>query len=124
MKNKGGKLFMVNGGSDFSKYVKMVICDDGDWEYDRLGVGVYKGKVFLMDLNDDGEEYKCLVFVKEGLSVEDVLRIGVECNVLSKGENGRYYVIWDNDGNDSVYGEYGKKLGVDWNNSFVMYSEV
>ena len=60
-----------------------------------MGVGVMNGKVFVVDLDDSGELWREMNFVKEGLSVEDVLRIGCEVGVLVE-------IDWRYDEDDKV----------------------
>lgn len=79
--------------------IKIKMMDNGDWEYDRLGIGECEGKVFIVDLDNDEEEVE-MEFVKEGLSIKDVLKEGVDLGVIVewlKGydENDKYRVNWD-----------------------------
>ncbi len=76
------------------------LMDNGDWEYDRVGLGKVDGRVFVVDLNDDGEDEGDIVYVRDGLKVEDVLNIGVIYNVFEKidwgyGEDDNYRVNWE-----------------------------
>lgn len=72
--------------------VKVKLMDNGDWEYDRLGIGEVEGRVFMMDLENEEDEVE---FVREGLSVEEVLRMGVEVGVFEE-------IDWGYDENDKV----------------------
>ena len=79
--------------------IKVKMMDNGDWEYDRLGIGECEGKVFIVDLDNDEEEVE-MEFVKEGLSIKDVLKEGVDLGVIVewlKGydENDKYRVNLD-----------------------------
>lgn len=80
--------------------IKVRMMDNGDWEYDRLGLGECEGKVFVVDLDSEEMEVE-MEFVKEGLSIKDVLREGVDLGVIVewvKGydENDKYRVNWEN----------------------------
>ena len=104
MKNK------LNFDEDI-ELVKVEMMDDGDWEYVRWGVGEVDGKVFMVDLEDVGEEGE-MMFVKEGLSVEDVCKIGVEVGVFVDSsewgydENDRYRVKWELEGYEEKWEEF------------------
>jgi hypothetical protein len=75
---------MFNLENDFD-LIKVNMMDNGDWEYTRLGIGEdVDGKVFLVDTDDHGEEEVVMNFCKEGLTIKDVLKIGVACNVFEK----------------------------------------
>ena len=79
---------MFNLENDFD-LLKVNMMDNGDWEYNRLGIGEdVDGKVFLVDTDDHGEEEVVMNFCKEGLTINDVLKIGVACNVFEKLEDG------------------------------------
>ena len=56
MKNKYNCNWLdINSEKDMEKIV-INMMDNGDWEYDRIGVGVNRGKVFFVDLDDSGED--------------------------------------------------------------------
>jgi hypothetical protein len=94
--------------------VKVSMMDDGDWEYVRWGVGEVDGKVFMVDLDEGGEgdEEREMMYVKEGLSVEDVCKIGVEVGVFVDSsewgydENDRYRVSCEVEGVSFVWDEF------------------
>jgi hypothetical protein len=81
--------------------VEIVMMDDGDWEYNRVGIGEYNNRIFLVDLDDSGEESREMKFVKEGMSIGEVLKIGVECGVWKEfdgyDEYDQYRVCMDCD---------------------------
>ena len=77
MKEMNDKMFLSVEEEEDMEMVEVQLMDDGDWEYVRMGVGVMNGRVFVVDLDDGGEEWREMNFVKEGLSVEDEeLRFG------------------------------------------------
>lgn len=82
MKEVNDKMFLSVEEEEDMEMVEVGLMDDGDWEYVRVGVGVMNGRVFVVDLDDSGEEFREMNFVKEVLSVEDVLRVGCEVGVL------------------------------------------
>ena len=64
--------------------IKMSLMDNGDWEYDRLGIGKTGKDWFLVDLDDTGESKRVMNFCKEGLDLDKILDIGVKYNVFEK----------------------------------------
>ena len=96
MKNK--KYINMDSERDVN-LIKIKMMDNGDWEYDRLGIGECEGKVFIVDLDREEMEVE-MEFVKEGLSIKDVLSEGVDLGVIvewMKGydEDDKYRVNWD-----------------------------
>jgi hypothetical protein len=68
--------------------------DDREWS------GECEGKVFIVDLDREEMEVE-MEFVKEGLSIKDVLKEGVDLGVIvewMKGydEDDKYRVNWEN----------------------------
>ena len=74
------------------KKVEMSLMDNGDWEYDRVGIGMNKGKVFIVDLDDCNEKWREVEYCDNVKSVGRLLKIGVECKVFEKIDWG-----YDND---------------------------
>lgn len=79
--------------------IKVRMVDNGEWGYDRLGIGEYDGKVFMVDLDRDEMEVE-MEYVKEGLRIKDVLCEGVSLGVIV--ESGKNYKVncdcgWDED---------------------------
>ena len=68
--------------------IKVKLMDNGDWEYDRMGIGKTGRSYFLVDLDDSGEDKRVINFCKEGLTTCNILIEGVKCNVLEKIEHG------------------------------------
>jgi hypothetical protein len=100
MKNKYGCDWLsVNNSSDM-KMVKEVLCDNGDWEYDRMGIGMNKGRVFIVDLDDSGESWREMLYCDDVCSVEEVVRIGIKCNVIEK-YNDELYCEWESSKEDN-----------------------
>ena len=59
--------------------------DNGDWEYDRLGIGKTGRKDwFLVDLEDTGENKRVMNMCKEGMNGAKILIAGVKHNVFEK----------------------------------------
>ena len=112
MKNKNGLVWMSL--EDEMGLIEKVLMDNGDWEYNRLGVGVDSDKkLFLVDLDDSGEEWRVVNYVKDGLSMEEVLEEGVKCGVFEKidwgyDENDDYRV--ENDCSMDLWDEFSKKV--------------
>lgn len=66
------------------KEVFMTLDDNGDWEYTRLGFGEDHVGLYMVDLDDTGEQFRDKVYINDKLSVSDVLAEGVECGVFEK----------------------------------------
>jgi hypothetical protein len=64
--------------------IKMSLMDNGDWEYDRLGIGKTDTGWFLVDVDDTGESKRIMNMCKKGLSLSKILKIGVVCKVFEK----------------------------------------
>ena len=68
-----------------SDMIDIEMMDNGYWEYVRLGIGVNDGKVFMVDLDDIGEDYRRLEYCDKVGSVEELIdkgiKKGVECFV-------------------------------------------
>jgi hypothetical protein len=64
--------------------IKMSLMDNGDWEYDRLGIGKTDTGWFLVDVDDTGEDKRVMNMCKEGLNLSKILKIGVKHNVFEK----------------------------------------
>ena len=77
----------LNNESDMKK-IKMSLMDNGDWEYNRVGVGVSKGRVFIVDLDDNNESWREVEYCDNVKSIEELLKIGVECKVFEKTDGG------------------------------------
>ena len=58
------------------------ISDNGDWEYERIGIGELNGKVYRWDM-EEGEDTD-IVELKDGLSLEDVLNEGIKLGFFEK----------------------------------------
>jgi len=95
MKNKFGcDWYSMNNSSD-NKMIKEVLCDNGYWGYDRLGIGMNKGKVFIIDLDDSGEDWREMWYCDKVKSVEEVVKIGIECGVIEEYDDGELYCEWE-----------------------------
>ena len=68
------------------------IADNGDWEYDRIGIGELNGKVYRWDMEDEGDGD--ILELRDGLSVGDVLNEGVELGFFEKIEVKDWGVSW------------------------------
>ena len=111
MKNKYNcEWLSVNNKSDMEK-IEISMMDNGDWEYDRIGVGMNKGKVFIVDLDDSGEDWREVEYCDNVKSIEELLKIGVECKVFEK-------INWGYDKNDMY------RCNVDGNEDWVKFREL
>lgn len=66
----------------------MSLMDNGDWEYDRIGLKKKDGKVYVCDVEsgEEGEGYDVLGVSEKEMS--EVVKIGVECGVFVEYEKG------------------------------------
>ena len=86
--------------------IKMSLMDNGDWEYDRLGIGKTDTGWFLVDLDDTGEDKRVMNMCKEGLNLSKILKIGEKYNVFEK-------IDWGYDEHDTH--RVNCDLDQDWN---------
>ena len=98
----------VESGNDVD-LIEVSLCDNGYWEYDRWGIGMYKGKVFIVDVDDSGEEWREMLYCDNVKSVKEVLDIGVECGVFELNDK-IYYM--EEDWRDEDYKKFSKLVGV------------
>jgi hypothetical protein len=56
-------LFDITSESDHKELV-MRMADNGEWEYDRLGIGIDNQGTFLVCIDDTGEEIRKKWYVK------------------------------------------------------------
>ena len=68
------------------------IVDNGDWEYDRIGIGELNGKVYRWDMEDEGNGD--IVELRDGLSVVGVLNEGIVLGFFDKVEVEDWGVSW------------------------------
>ena len=68
--------------------VFLTLEDNGDWEYTRLGFGEDHVGLYMVDLDDSGEQFRDKFYINEKFSVGDVLAEGVACGVFEKYEDG------------------------------------
>jgi len=67
--------------SDFD-LIDVSMMDNGDWEYTRCGVGMIDGRVFMVDLDDNGEVWSEIGWCDNVKSVEELLEVGVRYKVF------------------------------------------
>lgn len=60
-----------------------VLIDNTDWEYSRVGLGLHSGELVIIDMENDSEIDNAPV-VKDNISAENVLEIGVKHGVFEK----------------------------------------
>ena len=73
MKNKYNCEWLnINSEKDMEK-VEISMMDNGDWEYNRIGVGMNKGKVFFVELDDCNEDWREVEYCDKVKSVGRLL---------------------------------------------------
>ena len=97
---------------DLDRCVVYTLEDNGDWEYLREGIGIYNRRVFIVDLDDTGEEERELRFVKEDLQIHQVLAIGKETGRYGQNPSGSFYYNWDKDGNKECIQSFCEQVGL------------
>ena len=97
---------------DLESLVVYTLEDNGDWEYLREGIGIYQGRVFLVDLDDSGEEERKLLFVTEGMQIHEVLAIGKATGRYGQNPSGSFYYNWDKDGNKESVQSFCAQTGI------------
>ena len=100
--------YSVNNWSD-RKMLRVSLDDNGDWEYTRWGVGMNKGKVFVVDLEDTGETWREMKYCDKVKSVEEVVKIGIECGVIERCNND-LYSEWESSKEDNE--KFEEKIGL------------
>ena len=122
MKEINNKSYLSVESKKDMKMVVVSLMDDGDWEYVRMGIGKVVSKkkedrkVFVVDLDDSGEVWREIMFVKEGLSINDVLKIGCEVGVLVE-------IDWGYDKDDKFRVKMDEVVG-GWDEFFKKVKEV
>jgi hypothetical protein len=95
MKNKFNcDWYSVNSTKD-NKMLKESLDDNGHWGYTRWGIGMNKGKVFIVDLDDTGETWREMKYCDKVKSVEEVVEIGIECGVIKKADDDELWYEWE-----------------------------
>lgn len=97
---------------ELDAYVIYKLTDNGDWEYTREGIGIYRNRTFIVDLDDSGEDKYELIFVRDGMQVHDVLAAGKASGRYVQDDSGTIYYNWGTDGNESVRAEFKKLVGI------------
>ena len=86
--------FEIDSEED-GELLKLCMMDNGYWEYSRVGIGEDNKGVFIIDMEDNGMEWRGMNRVKEGLSVDDICKIGVECKVFEELSDDEGYGVDD-----------------------------
>ena len=66
------------------------IMDGGDWNYDRFGFGEVEGKCYRVELEGYGDD-RDVFELKEGLSVDGIIKEGVEKKFFEIVEDDIFY---------------------------------
>lgn len=99
MKNKFNCDWLsVYNVKDMNK-VKVRLSDNGYWEYERMGIGMNKGRVFVVDLDDSGEQWREMMYCEYVKSIEECVKIGINYKVIEYCD-GELYYEWESDKKD------------------------
>lgn len=98
--------------NNISDYLVYVLDDNGDWGYSREGIGIFEGRVFVVDLNDTGEEVRRINFVEESMQVHDVLAAGKSTGRYIQCPAGTFYYNWDADGDVQIDNAFNMLVGI------------
>lgn len=92
-------------------FVHMSLMDSTEYEYVRYGLGIKDGRVFGVDLDDSGEVWREVEYCDNVTSVEELLKLGVECGVFEEidwgyDEDDKYRVVlYPEEGADDKFKE-------------------
>ena len=80
--------------------VHMSLMDSSEWEYVRYGLGIKDGRVFGVDLDDSGEVWREVEYCDNVTSIEELLKLGIECGVFEEidwgyNDDDKYRVVFD-----------------------------
>ena len=79
----------LNNDEQYSNEIFQTFEDNGDWEYTRLGLGEDHIGLYLVDLDDTGEQFREKLYVDDTtFSASDVIAEGLYLGVFVKDEEG------------------------------------
>lgn len=103
---KNGSFLNLANDTQYENEVFMTLEDNGDWEYTRLGFGEDHIGLYIVDLDDTGEDLREKIYVNPKWSVQDVLKEGVEFGVFEKYEDGTYAYRMDENAPDVSFYDF------------------
>ena len=74
----------VSNEEQFENEIFQMFDDNGDWEYTRIGMGEDHIGLYLVDLEDSGENLREKIYVNDRFSAHDVIMEGLAMNVFEK----------------------------------------
>ncbi len=83
MNNQPSYLNVVDE-DQFEKEIIMSLADNGDWEYTSMGFGKDAKGLYHVDLQDSGEDLREKHYIKPGMSLKDVINLGLKMRVFDK----------------------------------------
>lgn len=87
MINQSEQLDLFND-EQYRQEIFQVFDDNGDWEYPRLGLGEDHIGLYLVDLDDTGEQFREKLYVNDTFSAQDVIKEGLTLGVFVKDDEG------------------------------------
>ena len=78
----------LHNDEQYRQEIFQVLDDNGDWEYPRLGLGEDHIGLYLVDLDDTGEQFREKLYVNDTFSAGDVIKEGLTLGVFVKDDEG------------------------------------
>jgi hypothetical protein len=88
---KTSEMLDLENEEQYSNEIFQTFDDNGHWGYTRLGFGQDHIGLYLVDLDDCGDQYREKLYVKETLSSHDVINKGIAMKVFEKDEDEIWY---------------------------------
>ena len=70
--------------NQYNQEIFQTFDDNGDWEYTRLGLGEDHIGLYLVDLDDTGDQFREKLYVNDTFSAGDVINEGLALGVFEK----------------------------------------
>ena len=78
----------LNNDEQYRQEIFQTFDDNGDWEYTRLGLGEDHIGLYLVDLDDTGDQFREKLYVNDTFSASDVINEGLALGVFVKDDEG------------------------------------
>ncbi len=80
----------VSNEEQFENEILVTLDDNSDWEYTRLGFGEDHNGLYMVDLDDSGENLREKIYVNPGHSLMDIMYEGVARDIFEEYEDGSF----------------------------------
>lgn len=92
---KTSEMLDLENDEQYQNEIFQTFDDNGGWGYTRLGLGEDRIGLYLVDLDDSGEQFREKLYVNDRFSAHDVIMEGLALNVFSESGDEIYYNIED-----------------------------